>query len=311
MEDPVVTKYNLFLNFDSLSPEYIVNEFRRMYPNVGTTSSQLSKFKRTLRQHGANEVKVDKLKLSKEEYKNIVTSYRETRDARSRDVVLFKNPHSIFVRARQLIESTDFRDLWPACIALSGFRPMDILTTVLGKPKRKHLNPDFWVAVTNVAKKKRAEKQTTFEHPLLCSRKHFLRAVSIIRAYFLADPDLSKSALSQRYSKYWESLLDKAFKGLDIDFKITHVILRKWYAKYAYSWFKDDFLPAHITEHGFVAFALMHESNEPALAYGNLAFASDVEGPDIFNVQVGAGTQLHTKASRQPRLHTTLFFRSL
>lgn len=309
--DRTAIKAVLLSSHNQLQPRDIVLAFTEMYPNVATASSQLSRFKKQLRAQTEppppSSEYLKNLRLSPAEYTTITSAYAKQRDENSRDARVVLQPDLIAQVSQILLQSEDFRDLWPACIAVSGLRPADLMTVVIDAPKTKHVEEDFWVSVSNVAKKKAEHANDTFEHPLLAPRWLFLRALAIVRDYFGNGQLLTKEEYSMRYSSYWKTLLDTAFGFVGEN--LSHVFFRRFYAKYAFHYFKNDFLPASITEHGFVSFALMHDSNEPALAYGNLSF-SNHGAFDLFT----AGRALVAMGDpalvrKRPRIHVDLALR--
>lgn len=260
---------------NSLTPQQIVVAFLVMYSNLASASSQLSRFKRRMRTKGLDDKFLSALKLKRKDYNDLMTTYKTSRDMKSRDVILVRGVDDIVSCAQHCMCSSDYRVLWGACILMSGFRPADLMTVSIAFPKQSHVNADYWISVVNVAKKKTASAEKSFEHPLLCPRELFLRAVSIVRLYFEKHQAMTKEGMSQRYSKYWSNLVRRSYPSIP---KVTHVTLRRLYAKYAFVYFKNDFLPSIITEHAFISFALMHESNDPALSYGNLALCENDTG---------------------------------
>lgn len=310
-KDRIAIKAVLLASHQQLAAHEIVLAFTDMYPNTATASSQLSRFKKQLREQvippPPSTEYLKNLRLSTGEYATITTAYAKKRDDQSRDARVLKQPDLIAQVAQILLQSDDFRDLWPACIVVSGLRPADLMTVVIEAPKHTHVQEDFWVSISNVAKKKVGHASDCFEHPLLAPRWLFLRAVGIVRDYFADGVSLTKEEYSMRYSSYWKTLLDTAFGFVGKD--LSHVLFRRFYAKYAFVYFKSDFLPAAITEHGFVSFALMHDSNEPALAYGNLSF--EVSGSfDLFVVGRGLVAMGNPELVRKrPRSHVDLAFR--
>ena len=93
----------------------------------------------------------------------------------------------------------------------------------------------------------------------------FLPCIKSIREHFNKET-LTKRQLHQRYAKYWLSLLAKGFPQL---VQPTHVLFRRFYAKYSYIYFANDF-PNVIGENSYITWVLGHSSVEPALSYTNL-----------------------------------------
>jgi hypothetical protein len=102
---------------------------------------------------------------------------------------------------------------------------------------------------------------------LLCPSWLFVRAIGIIKDHF-CKKQLTKKELHQRYSKYWLSLLRKGFPNLVLP---THVLFRRFYAKYSFLYFAEDFPNAGVIgENSFITWVLGHSSVEVALSYTNL-----------------------------------------
>ncbi len=170
-----------------------------------------------------------------------------------------------------MMTSSDFRVLWPAAVLCSGLRPIELLTVEIKPiPDEKHPHDGWWVCINNWAKKGenvKVKKNRDFcrDHPLLCPAWLWCRAIKKIRAHF-NEKKLSKRELHQRYNKYWLQLLAKGFPQL---VKPTHVLFRRFYAKYSFIYFQDEFANP-ISENSYTSWVLGHTSMEPALSYTNL-----------------------------------------
>lgn len=277
--DSTIVKKQLLEKYAEYEPSRVVTMFEQLYPNPATASSQLSRFKSQLKKLSPppDATYLDALKLAPEQYSSIIRAYRDKRDAKALDVSTINDADGIVAAAQSMLQSDDFRLLWPALVVVSGLRPADLMSIDTSPPVEEHKEPDFWVSLGGVAKKKKSDRR--YEHPLLAPRVMFERGLAIVREYFQAEK-LTKQQYSQRYSKYWDSLLKNAFG--EIEANLTHVLLRRMFAKFAFLYFKDDFLPAVVTEHGFISFALMHDSTEPALTYANLSLGPPVGNYPLF-----------------------------
>jgi len=270
--DPKSIKLNIVNNWHAYAdcPGKIVKTIRRLYQNTATASSQLSNLKSVLAAltPAPPDQFLSALKLSQKEHHTLHTEYREKREKEGKDLRTINDSDKLVQCALEMITSSDFRVLWPAAVACSGLRPIEILTCKIKElPDAKHLYPEFWVCISNWAKKgdPRAGRDFCVDHPLLCPAYLWVRAVKRIRAYFCKEP-LTKREYCQRYSKYWLQLLRKAFPNL---IKPSHVLFRRFYAKYSFLYFKNDFENV-IGENSYISHVLGHTSTEPALSYTNL-----------------------------------------
>ena len=275
--DPKAIKVNIVNNWQAYGPGKIVKTMRRLYPNVGTASSQLSNLKSILAALPTppNAEYLDALKLSKAEYKKLRDDYRDKRDKEGFNLTVVNDSDRLVTQALEMITSSDFRVLWPAAVMCSGLRPVELLTVdIKPSPQTKHPHDAWWVCISSWAKKGqnvKDEKNRDFcrDHPLLCPSYLWTRAIDIIRAHFNKEK-LTKRQLHQRFAKYWLQLLAKGFPQL---VKPTHVLLRRFYAKYSFLYFQDDFENI-IGENSYISWVLGHTSVEPALSYTNLQLRS-------------------------------------
>ena len=310
--DPKAIKLNIVKNWQAYieCPQKIVKTIRRLYTNTATASSQLSNLKSVLSQlsPAPPDDFLNALKLSAKEYKSLHEAYREKRDKEGKDLRTINDSDKLVQSALEMITSSDFRVLWPAVIVCSGLRPIEVLTCKIKEsPEAKHVQDAFWVCVSNWAKKgdPRVGRDMCMDHPLLCPSYLWVRAVKIIRAYFCKEP-LTKREYSQRYSKYWLQLLRKGFPNL---IKPDHVLFRRFYAKYSFLYFKNDFENV-IGENSYISHVLGHTSTEPALSYTNLGIrgAGKINLFDIGRqLQVPlASTRLVQDKRKRPREHVKL-----
>ena len=269
--DPKETKGAILNNWQAYSAAEVVKMLRQLYSNVGSLSSQLSLLKSTL----ANlpdpppAEYLEKIKLTPAEYRLLNDNYRAARDKEGFNLTVVHDADKLVAQALEMITSSDFRVLWPAAVLCCGLRPVELLTVNFRPPQTKHGAHDgWWVCVSGWAKKgqvKTAKRDFCRDHPLLCPTWLFLRAIKLIRDHFNKET-LTKRQLHQRYAKYWLSLLAKGFPQL---VQPTHVLFRRFYAKYSFLYFNEDF-PNVIGENSFITWVLGHSSVEPALSYTNL-----------------------------------------
>jgi hypothetical protein len=297
--DPKAIKQNIVLNWAAHRPAAIVKLIKRLYPNLGTRSVQLSNLKSLLAQQKPKPPQefLDKLKLTKAEYKSIRDAYRKKRDKESFNMIVIQDGALLVKTALELIVSSDFRQLWAAAILVSGLRPIEILTVKvrLTPQNTSHQKPEYWVCVSGWAKKSHSKnavkRDFCRDHPLLCPSWLFCRALKIIRAHFCKER-LTKRGYHNRYNRYWLQLLQKGYPQL---IKPTHVLMRRAYAKISYLYFENDF-PNAVNETSFISFVLGHTSMEPALSYSNLRISN--LNPKKFNI-FDIGHKLKVSRERQ------------
>jgi hypothetical protein len=128
--DPKAIKVNIVDNWQSYAPAKVVKTMRRLYPNVGTASSQLSNLKSLLTSLSSPPPAeyLDALKLSKAEYKKLRDDYRDKRDKEGFNLTVVNDSDRLVTQALEMITSSDFRVLWPAAVICSGLRPVELLT---------------------------------------------------------------------------------------------------------------------------------------------------------------------------------------
>jgi hypothetical protein len=270
--DPKSVKQAIVENWHAYNPKQVIALMRKCYPNTATASSQLSNLKSVLAGLGTRAPPEDwlhQLRLSRKEYKELANAYREKRDKEGKSLRIVHDADMLVQRALEMITSSDYRVLWPAVILCSGLRPAEILSCNIKETpdSTNHIHPGWWVCISNWAKKGKPEHGRDFcrDHPLLCPAWLWVRAVKIVRAYFCKTP-LTKRQMSQRYSKYQLQLLSKGFPNL---VNPTHVLFRRFYAKYSFLIYREDF-PGVIGENAFITHVLGHTSTEPSLSYINL-----------------------------------------
>lgn len=309
-------KNHILDNWRGMSPEQVVAEVRNMYSNTATASSQLSLIKTALKKskNPPPDEYLRKLRLEREEYQGLQKAYVEKRDKRGANLRTIYNADDLVRGAIERMTSSDHRLLWSSCICCSGLRPVELLTADFQlSPKGRHMQAGFWICVSNWAKKG-GDKKKNFcrDHPLLCPSWLFIRAINIIRAYFCKEK-LTKRQYSQRYSRYWLQLMAKGFPNL---VQPTHVLFRRFYAKYSYIYFKDDFQNT-IGENVYITHVLGHTSSEPALTYANLHLAPNQAGKlKLFQIgkamanlktdKSGDDNKTNDDKRRRPREHTDL-----
>ena len=88
-----------------------------MYSNLGTLSSQLSNLKSLLstQKPPPSIDYLDALKLKKTEYRELRESYREKRDKEGFNLAVVNDADKLVSQAFEMLTSSDFRVLWPAC----------------------------------------------------------------------------------------------------------------------------------------------------------------------------------------------------
>jgi hypothetical protein len=126
------------------------------------------------------------------------------------------------------------------------------------------------------------------DHPLLCPACLWVRAVKIVRVYFCKEAGLTKRQLSQRYSKHQLQWLRKGFPNL---VNPTHVLFRRFYAKYSFKYGRTSLTWRHWRE-----CIHYHTSTESNLSYINL----HLRGADKLKL-FDAGRSLMVAKQRSPK----------
>jgi hypothetical protein len=309
--DPKRIKASIVDNWEAFKPKKVVALIRKMYPNTATASSQLSNLKSVLKSlgdRGPPEEYLAKLRLTRAEYKKLHDEYRTKRDQAGHDLRVIHDTDALVERTLvELGTSSDFRLLWPFVVLTSGLRPVEILTCSFQPTPQStnHIHSSFWVSISDWAKKPDGANFAR-DHPLLCPSWLWCRAVRICRAYFCKEK-LTKRQYSQRYSKYMLTLLRKGFPNLH---GVTHVLLRRLYARYAFLYFRDDF-PTVISITAFITNVLGHISSEVSLSYINLHLRNAgklklFEVGKSLQVPVSPASPKRHDKRRTPRKHTNL-----
>ena len=244
---------------------------------------------------------LEALKLTKIEYRQLRRSATEKRDKESFDLRVVPGADRIVQQALEMLCTYDIRGLWCGVVVCSGLRPADIMTVKLSKPESKHKHDGWWLCVTNYSKKGKNVKNEIHrdlkrDKPLLCPAWLFTRAIDKIRAYFKMGT-MTKRDAHKRWAKTWLSFLSKGYPQL---IKPTHVTFRRFYALYAYMYFKDDFTNS-VSQNAFVSWSLGHSCNDLSLTNSNLELrnAGDI---DLFTI--GANLQLKPQQSTSSRKKT-------
>ena len=291
-------RHHIVTNWRSMTSEQIVNIMRKLYQNIGTLSSQLSNLKQLLSSlpDKPSEEYMSAIKLTRKEYQELNRSYKEKRDKEGFNLQVVPNADGLVTHALQLMTSNHIPDLWGAAILCSGLRPVELMTIVIATPENKHGAHDgWWVCLSGWAKKGQAKSaaKRSFcrDHPLLCPSWLFVKAVKKLRTQFMKDK-LNKRQLHQRYAKTWLSHLKKAFPQL---VEPTHVLLRRFYAKYSFLYFKDDF-PNVIGENSYIMWSLGHTSQDAGLSYANLQLGAPAGKIKLFDI--GTNLKIPTSSSK-------------
>lgn len=273
--DPKAIKHNIITSWQAYvdCPAKIVKTMKKCYPNLATASVQLSNLKSTLSELHPRppEEFLQKLRLSRAEYKQLRDAYREKRDKESFDMTTIRNGDELLKTAMEGCCSSDFRVLFPSLAIVCGLRPVELLTVNIQlNPKDKHPYSEFWCCISGWAKKgqskDKAKQDFCRDHPLLGVPSWlFIRGIKLCRDHFCKKPK-TKRQLHQSYGKYWLGLLQKLLPNM---IKPTYVTMRRFYAKMAVKYFIDQW-PTAVNETSFTSYVLGHVSMEPALSYTNI-----------------------------------------
>ena len=127
--DPKVTKGAILNNLQAYTASEVVKMLRQLYSNVGSLSSQLSLLKSTLcNLPDPPPVEyLEKIKLTRAEYKTLNDNYRAARDKEGFNLTVVHDADQLVAQALEMFTNSDFRVLWPAAVLCCGLRPVELL----------------------------------------------------------------------------------------------------------------------------------------------------------------------------------------
>ena len=265
-----MSRTNLLNNWRKFSANEIVNKFTKMYPNEGSRSSLLSLFKSELRSSDDPPPKkyIDSLMLDPSIYDKINKSYAEKKHTEGYNVKYIANIHDSVYAAFRAIKSNQVPELWPAVVLCSGFRPIEILTADFSRRTYDPTTPhnDFYINVSNLAKKRGSEPDIVRAHPLLCPADLWLRAVDLIRAELPLGQNNVKTRQKHGYKFIkWDRRLFPLIP------QVTNSLLRRIYASYAYYVYRGDFR-GNVDRLTFIKDVLGHSSISSSAVYNLVEF---------------------------------------
>ena len=253
-------------------PKNVVLEFTERYKNERSRASLLSLFKRQLRD-SANPPPDDylnELMLPTEIYQRINEDYKLQKNIDGHDVPVIENANEAIEWALDHIDSNKVSELWPAVILTSGFRPVEILSSSFipyeGEPI---VHDDFYIMTYDLAKKRGDGKSVIRPHPLLIRASKWLTAVDKLRSILKIDG--SRHDISQRYGRTWLRWLRKAYPMIP---DVTHILLRRIYASYAYLCYKGDY-NGSVDKITFIKDVLGHNSLGTSAIYNQIELVLD------------------------------------
>lgn len=261
------------------TPENIISEFTSRYTNERSRASSLSLFKRKLRDSSnpPPDEYLDQIMLPTGLYQRINQDYATQKNIDGHDIPVVNNVNEAVEWAIDHIDSNKVSELWPAVILTSGFRPVEILSSSF-LPYEGHpiVHDDFYVMTYNLAKKRGDGKSEIRSHPLLVRSSDWLTAVDKIRSTLKIDG--SRHNIGQRYGKTWLRWIRKAFPMIP---DVTHILLRRIYASYAYLIYKGDY-EGVIDKITFIKGVLGHNSLGTSAIYNQIELVLD-DLVDIFS----------------------------
>jgi hypothetical protein len=273
--DIAATKQHILANWAQYSAAQIVALFRKQYgKNAGTLSSQLSRFKSDLSDlpRPPTQSFLQQIKLTRTEYSSIRTNYQKKRAKEAMSVTVIPNADKLVQAALAYIASDDPRLVYAGLVVCSGWRPVEILKVArvtFNLTDSSRIHPGHWLCQNRYAKRGnvKAEYATLQcrDKPFLCPAWLVKRALKIIRAKWNVGV-LSNQEIHIRYGTHMSNLIKKAYPFI---MNISHVLLRRFYAAYAYIYFKDDF--PRISPIAFTSHCLGHVIlGDEAISYTSL-----------------------------------------
>jgi integrase len=260
-------------------PEEVVAHFTARYPNPRTRSSSLSLFKRLLRDspNPPPNSYLDKLLLPPEVYEKINHDYAKLKNMEGHHVPVVRGVNDAVEWAINNIDSNKPHELWPAVIITSGFRPSEILTSsFIPYDGPRIIHDKFYISTYDLAKKRGASRTVIRAHPLLVRASKWLTAVDKLRST-LGTGD-SRHTISNRYGSTWLRWIRKAFPQIR---NVTHTLLRRIFATYAFYCYRDDYM-GEVGRIAFIQDVLGHEGLGTSAIYSQIKLDQD-HVIDIFN----------------------------
>jgi hypothetical protein len=266
-------------NYRNTTPKSVVLFYTNKYDNERTRASSLSRFKRELLDSDDPPPMeyMRRIMLPRSIYDRINKQYAIQKNIEGKNVPVIKNVNSNIEWAINHINSNKPEELWPSVIITSGFRPSEILTSSFipydGPPI---VHDDFYISTYDLAKKRTVGKAVIRPHPLLVRAHEWLNAVDKLRA--VLDSSLTRTQLNRKYAGTWLRWIRKAFPNIP---NVTHTILRRIYATYAYNVYKGDFV-GEVDRIAFIQDVLGHDGLGTSAVYGQIKF-TDKQFIDIFD----------------------------
>jgi hypothetical protein len=273
--DIAATKQHVLAHWTQYSAPQIVALFRKQYDkNTGTLSSQLSRFKSDLSvlPRPPPDAFLQLIKLTRTEYSSIRTGYQKKRAKEAMSVTVIPNADKLVEAALAYIASDDPRLVYAGLVVCSGWRPVEILKVArvtFNLTDSSRIHPGHWLCQNRYAKRGNVKAEYAAlqcrDKPFLCPAWLVERALKMIHAQWNVEV-LSNQEIHVRYGTHMSNLIKKAFPFI---MNVSHVLLRRFYAAYAYIYFKDDF--PRISPIAFTSHVLGHVVlGDEAISYTSL-----------------------------------------
>ena len=272
------TRLQILASWQSYHPQTIVSIFRKAYPNTGTLSVMLSRFRKRLGgvdNPPPEEGYLDQIKLSKKEYGSIRSQASQQRTKNSMAVHVVSNCDAIVLQALQYLTSNDPNLAYCALLCTTGLRPIEILKVAKFSTKLNNNQGDkqAWFACQNRFAKRGNVKSNY--NP--CRDRCFLapfwmieRALSVVRKRWPVS-HMDNVQINRRYSSHLGIVLQKAYPQWP---GINAKMCRRFFAVYAYEYFGKSFFNEGSSQSSLIGFShwmLGHASlGDEAIAYQSL-----------------------------------------
>ena len=226
------------MDWKTLTPEEMIQAFKKKYPKISTCSYKLSLYKHELKQQECPEQYLKQLRLTKDDYTLI---RRGANAARAKDAACVRtitNADDIYGQACCLLLSDDPDKNLAALFPLTGLRPVEILraATYCECDPTKTNYPKFAARQLTFAKRKSKENEARDR-------------------VFLAPTTLILKALANVRMKYYPIIVNYTNNDIDKHIKMKPILrkyltttdmnprmLRRFFANLAFVHF-SDFVP--------------------------------------------------------------------
>ncbi len=214
-----------------MSPEEIVQGFRRRYANKRSCSVMLSRHKQKLKQEKCHDAEfLKRLCLTRQEYNAIREMSLAVRQQDALHTHKLMVSDAIVARALRLLRSKDPKDCFCGLVVATGLRPVEIVKEAKFADKLLHEQevPAYWACQTHWAKR-RNNKVAMRDRCFLAPFEVIKRAMRIVRLKWPCN--MTNVRINQTYATQWLAALRQRYDMLP---GVTARMLRRFFASFVF-----------------------------------------------------------------------------